>query len=105
MSDTGDKKIFMIIDNAPYHVSKMTREFAENTGGRLTLFFLPPYSPELNPDELVWKNVKHDQIGRASIRNASELHPRAVAALERLRDLPEIITGFFRAPRLAYIVG
>lgn len=103
MSDVGNKKVFLIIDNAGYHVSRATSEFVENTGGRLTLFFLPPYSPELNPDELVWKNVKHDQIGRSSIRNGFELRSRAIAALESLRELPEIITGFFRAPRLAYI--
>jgi transposase len=57
MGDVGDKKTFLVLDNATYHVSKMTREFVEKTEGRLTLFFLPPYSPELNPDELVWKNV------------------------------------------------
>ena len=35
----------------------------------LTLFFLPPYSPDLNPDEWVWKNVKHDNLGRASAKS------------------------------------
>lgn len=103
MSDAGDRKVFMIADNATYHVSAMTRKFAAGTGGQLNLFFLPPYSPELNPDELVWKNVKHDRIGKSSIRNSSELRSRAVSALESLKGLPEVVAGFFRAPRLAYI--
>jgi transposase len=45
-------------------VRSVTKEFAASTGGRLRLVFLPGYSPELNPDEWVWKNVKHDRIGK-----------------------------------------
>jgi transposase len=67
------------------------------------LFFLPTYAPELNPDELVWKNVKHDKIGKASIRGFEDLRELAVGALQNLRDTPDIIKGMFRAPRLAYI--
>lgn len=103
MVDAGGKKVFLIIDNATYHVSKKTREFAEQTNGKLIFFYLPTYAPELNPDELVWKNVKHDNIGKASIRNASELRSRATAALQHLRDAPELIKAIFRTPRLAYI--
>jgi transposase len=103
MSDAGGKKVFLIVDNATYHTSAKTREFAAETEGRLTLFFLPTYSPELNPDELVWKNVKHDRLGKSSIKNADDLRSRAVAALEHLRDFPEMIKGMFRVPRLAYI--
>ncbi|WP_430827816.1 transposase [Candidatus Protofrankia californiensis] len=103
LADAGGKKVFLILDNATYHVSRKTRQFAEDSDGRLTLFFLPTYSPELNPDELVWKNVKHDTLGRASIKDAGDLYSRAVAALEHLRDSPEIIRGIFRAPRLSYI--
>jgi transposase len=73
------------------------------TDGRLTFFYLPTYAPELNPDELVWKNVKHDNIGKASIRNAYELRSRATSALQYLHDTPELIKAIFRTPRLAYI--
>lgn len=103
LHDVSDKKVFLILDRAPYHTSGQTRKFAQATEGQLQLFFLPSYSPELNPDELVWKNVKHDRLGRASIKNFTELRARAVAALERLREVPELVTAFFRAPRLAYI--
>ena len=105
MADTDDRKVFLIVDRATYHTSGKTRKFVEKTKGKLTLFLLPSYSPELNPDELVWKSVKHDGIGKSSIRNVAELHSRAIGALEYLRDFPEIITRFFRAPRLAYIHG
>jgi hypothetical protein len=42
------------------------------------IFVLPAYSPQLNPDEWVWKNVKHDRIGRAGVTNADDLKAKAV---------------------------
>jgi transposase len=50
-------KIFLIVDGHPAHKAKKVQEFLASTGGRLTLFFLPGYSPDLNPDEWVWKNI------------------------------------------------
>ncbi len=64
---------------------------------------LPAYSPELNPDEWVWKNVKHDRIGRSTITSPDDLHGKAFNALTRLKALPDLICGFFRDPDLAYI--
>jgi transposase len=46
-------KIFLIVDSHSAHTAKATGGYVASTGGRLTLFFLPPYSPELNPDEWV----------------------------------------------------
>jgi hypothetical protein len=51
----------------------------------------------------VWKNVKHDQIGRIGIQRKSELFELVSRALERLQQLPDIVRGFFRDPCLAYI--
>jgi transposase len=47
--------IFLIVDRGPAHRAKKTKAFVETLGGKLRLFFLPPYSPDRNPDELVWK--------------------------------------------------
>lgn len=95
-------KIFLIVDNGPVHTSKMTRAFVDEVE-RLELFFLPPYSPELNPDEWVWKNVKHDQIARKSVQSFSELTKAAESALRRLQKTPRLVLGFFADPKLAYI--
>jgi len=43
--------VFLIIDGHPVHRSRAVKEFAASTNGKLRLFFLSPYSPELNPDE------------------------------------------------------
>lgn len=100
-----DGKIFLIVDGHPVHKAKKVREFVENeAGGRLKLFFLPPYSPDLNPDEWVWNNVKNDRIGRSVIMGANDLKAKAVGALRRLQKLPDKVRGFFHDPKLAYIL-
>ena len=76
----------------------------EKADGRLSIFFLPPYSPDLNPDEWVWNNVKNDQIGRSVIMSADDLKAKAIGALRRLQKLPGIVRGFLRDPKLAYIL-
>ena len=95
--------VFLILDNVSFHKAQIVKDYVASLGGRLKLFFLPGYSPELNPDEWVWKNVKHDDIKRRGIQRGSELFGIATRALERLQRLPETIRGFFRDPALAYI--
>ena len=57
MADT-DGPVYLVVDGHPTHRSKAVKEFVASTEGRLRLFVLPAYSPQLNPDEWVWKNVK-----------------------------------------------
>lgn len=66
-------KIFLVVDGHSAHTAAATRQYVASTDGRLKLFYLPPYSPELNPDEWVWKNVKHDRVGRTVARTRQEL--------------------------------
>ena len=96
--------IFLIVDGYPSHKSKETLEFVQSTQGRLNLFFLPPYSPELNPDEWVWKNIKHDRVGKMASRNIVEMRNGIDQTVARLQSATQFILGFFRDPDLAYIV-
>ena len=47
------RAIFLIVDRGPAHRANKTAAFVDTLGGKLRLFFLPPYSPDLNPDDLV----------------------------------------------------
>ena len=97
--------VFLVLDGHPVHRSKAVKAFAASTDGRLRLCFLPGYAPELNPDEWVWKHVKHDRIGRAGVTSPDDLKAKALAALHRLQRLPHLIQGFFRDPSLHYITA
>jgi transposase len=50
--------IILVVDGHPIHKAKLVAQYVEETNGMLELYFLPPYSPQLNPDEQVWKNIK-----------------------------------------------
>lgn len=102
IEDAG-RPVFLIMDNSTVHHATVLKEFAEKSDGMLRLYFLPPYSPDLNPDEWIWKNVKHDNLGRASVKSEGELMEFARAALERLKKAPDKVRSFFADPALKYI--
>jgi transposase len=95
--------VFLVVDGHASHRSKATRAFVEAQGEKLSLFYLPPYSPELNPDEWVWKNVKCDHVAKVAPRTVGEMREAIETAITRLRDTPSIVKGFFGDPDLAYI--
>jgi transposase len=96
-------KIFLIADRARYHTSNETTTWLKEHEDRIEMFFLPPYSPDLNPDEWVWKNVKHDAIYRVVPQHPGHLFQIASQALHALWKAPEKIRGFFADPNLSYI--
>lgn len=59
----ADTPIFLIVDGSSLHTARIVKEYVRSTDGNLSLFFLPPYSPELNPDEWIWRNVNTTRIG------------------------------------------
>lgn len=97
--------VFLIVDRHGVHTANIVDEYVESAGGRLRLFFLPPYSPELNPDEWVWKNVKHDKVKRAVAMGKQHLWILVQDALDDLKGTPEKLLAFFGDPHLAYIAA
>ena len=75
-------RLFMVLDNAPYHKSKAVREYVESAGGDVELEFFPPYTPQLNPVETVWRDLKKRLAGRF-FRSLDELKAAITAILER----------------------
>lgn len=103
LANDFDEPVFVIVDNSSVHTAKPVRDYVDSTEGKVRIFFLPPYSPELNPDEWVWKNVKHDQIGRIGVRDKNDLKAVCKSALASLQKKPYIIRSFFRDAKLSYL--
>jgi transposase len=95
-------KIFLIVDRGPAHIAKKTQKFVASLGGRLKLFHFPPYSPDTNPDELVWKHLKSDTVGRASIVNRADFRKRVKSSMVSLQRNRDKIRAFFEKPSLKY---
>src|SRR6476660_7574884 len=95
-------KIFLIVDRGPAHVAKKTKAFVAGLGGKLRLFYLPPYSPDRNPDELVWKHLKADTVGRMAITDKADFQTKVRASMRQLQNDPEKIRSFYQKPSLKY---
>lgn len=76
----------------PVHRSAKVRQFVESTNGRLELFFLPPYSPNLNPSEHIWNWLKNHK--KETVQHF----------LRSLQKLTSKVAGFFRHPETIYSV-
>ena len=96
------RPIFLIVDRGPAHIAKKTRAFVESLKGRLRLFYLPPYSPDRNPDELVWKHLKADTVGRMAITDRADFKVKVRTSMRQLQNDPEKIRSFYQKPSLKY---
>ena len=96
------RPVFLIVDGHPAHRSKLVKKYVESTKGKLRLFALPPYSPELNPDELVWNDVKNNGVARSIVNGPRDLHRVVVGRLRFLQKSPERVRSFFQAPETRY---
>ena len=96
------KKIILIVDRGSAHVAKKTRAFVKSLGGALRLFYLPPYSPDLNPDELVWNHLKTHTTGRTTTTDKESFKRTVLASMKSLQHNRGKIVAFFQKPSLKY---
>jgi transposase len=96
------KPLYLIVDGHPSHKAKKVREWIEAQAGRIKLFLLPGYSPELNPDELVWNNLKNHGLGRRVYSSKDEMKKIAISHMRKLQKLPGVVRSFFRKPSTIY---
>jgi transposase len=99
------RRIFLIVDNHPAHRAKKVQEFVASTQGALELYFLPSYSPELNPAEFIWNQAKSHRLGREVIRGKDHLKKRVLSVLRSIQKTPELIRSFFQGPKVLYALG
>ena len=98
----AEQTIFLIVDRGPAHRAKKTQAFVETLGGKLRLFFLPPYSPDRNPDELVWKHLKADTVGRMAVTGKTDFKRKVRSSMRRLQNDPGKIRSFYQKQSLKY---
>jgi len=95
--------VFLIWDGHPIHRSRKVMECIASYNGQLEVYRLPSYSPELNPAEQVWNNVKNHGIGRKKVFGPDQLKSLVLGRLRKLQKLPKIVASFFRHPECCYI--
>ncbi|MGO9743537.1 MAG: transposase [Roseiarcus sp.] len=96
------EKIFVSADGHPNHRAKTVERFVAEQQGRLALFILPPYSPELNPDEYVWNHLKNHGPGRKMITSLSQMRCAVLSHLRQPQKIPDVARSFFRSRTNSY---
>jgi transposase len=95
------KKITIIVDGHSSHKSGKVKEFIESTKGKLKIYYLPPYSPELNPDEQVWNNAKTD-IAKKLTKQVIGIKDIVKSTLHSIQKNVGLVKSFFQHPDVAY---
>lgn len=94
--------VFLVVDGHPVHRSAKVKKFVAGTEGRLRLFQLPAYSPDLNPDELVWNHLKRHKVGKMAIKGPGQLKRLVIGFLRSLQKTPALVQSLFQHPATRY---
>jgi len=98
----ADKKVFLILDNLRVHHSKLVKEWLKEHEEEIELFFLPSYSPELNPDEYLNCDLKAGVHSGAPARKKADLKKKTISHLRMLQKKPQRVMKYFKHPKILY---
>jgi transposase len=98
----GRGRVFLVVDGHPSHRAKVVASYVQQCGGQLELHFLPPYAPDLNPDEFVWQYAKTNGVGKRPLKQNESLKARVAQDLAAIKAKPKLVKSFFKAPSVVY---
>jgi transposase len=96
------KKIFVIVDGHPVHRSRQVKRWVYQHREYIQLFYLPGYSPQLNPDELLNQDVKTNAVGRQRPQDQPELMQQVRSYLRSTQRQPQIVKNYFKHKAVQY---
>jgi len=97
-----EKRIFLVLDNLRVHHSKVVKMWIMENEDKLQIFYLPSYSPELNPDELLNADLKQHVTKAAPARNKIALTRTAIGALRSIQKQPGRVKTYFGQKDVCY---
>lgn len=100
--DDSDRKVYLILDNLRVHHAKVVKAWLAEHTDEIEVFYLPAYSPELNPDEYLNCDLKAGVHGGTPARDKKQLKAKAMSHLRKLQKLPARVAKYFQAPSIQY---
>ncbi len=92
------RKVFLVLDNLGVHHCKPVKEWLAAHVKQIEVFYLPSYSPELNPDERLNGDLKQAIETRVPCRTKDKLRKAATEHMTAIEKNPERIKSFFQRP-------
>jgi transposase len=98
----AQRKVFLILDNLRVHHAPSVVAWLDDHRDRIEVFYLPSYSPELNPDELLNADLKEALTKQAPARHKGDLKKAVIRHLRRISKLPERVKKYFQHALVKY---
>lgn len=99
--DAG-RKVFLILDNLRGHHAKVVKQWLAEHQDQIEIFYLPSYSPELNPDEYLNCDLKAGVHSKSPARDQESLKRKVISHMKKLQNLPGRVKKYFQHPKIAY---
>lgn len=87
------RKVFLVLDNVGYHHARLVTDWAEANADKIELHFLPAYSPDLNPIEILWRQTKRSATHNRHFDTLESLHHRLFRRFNRHQGNPAFLRG------------
>ncbi|MEK6868544.1 MAG: IS630 family transposase [Nanoarchaeota archaeon] len=95
MQHHPNRKVIVVEDRAPVHRAKKVKQFVEKNRKRFALYYLPSYSPKLNPDEHVWAYLKNHELKAHQAQTTKELKKLVDGKMRKIQKKKKIVDSFF----------
>lgn len=102
MIKEATQKVFLILDNLKVHHSKVVKKWLEDKQHQIELFFLPSYSPELNPDEYLNNDLKQQMSNGKPARKKGEIELKIKESMLSIAKQPERVKSYFKHDKVKY---
>ena len=100
--ESSEKKVYMIVDNLRVHHAKLVTAWIEKHKNRIAIFYLPPYSPDYNPDEYLNQDYKRNANKNRIPTNLKELRENTENYMDNLIKDTQKVSNFFKHPSISY---
>ena len=94
--------MFLILDNLRVHHARVVKAWLAKNSEKIEVFYLPSYSPELNPDECLNADLKAAVTTKAPARTKTQLVKATVSHLRKLQKLPTRVKKYFEHEPVRY---
>lgn len=102
VKDARGQKVFLILDNLKVHHAKPVKAWLADHEEQIEVFYLPSYSPELNPDEMLNADLKDAVTRKAPARKKGQLKRAMIGHMRKLQKSPERVRKYFQHHPVRY---
>jgi transposase len=102
IESNGERKVYLIVDNLRVHHAKRVKEWEEQNRDKIRLFYLPPYSPEYNPDEYLNQHYKRNANKNNIPKDQKELRSNTEKYIRGIINNPTLVASFFQHQSVRY---